>query len=139
MTRTANAFAPLVLLISSQALGASNCSDPDQGDLVTWVRSMIREAHYVLVGRVTAVISLNADFSTQVAVLDVQTPPLKGSPNFNRVGNTRSGPNFYPMVGEVRVFFIDAHRSIVDCSDYPSDTTGLVLREVERALRGSAT
>ena len=27
MTRTANAFAPLVLLISSQALAASNCSD----------------------------------------------------------------------------------------------------------------
>ena len=138
MTRTANAIAPLALLISSQVLGASNCSDPDQGDLVTWVRSMIREAHYVLVGRLSAVMSRDADFSTQVAVLEVQTP-LKGSPNFSRLGNTGSGPNLYSMVGEARVFFIDAHRSIVECSNYPSDTTELVLREVERALRGSAT
>jgi hypothetical protein len=138
MTRTANAFAPLVLLISSQALGASNCSDPDQGDLATWVRSMSGAAHYLLIGRVTGVLSLQADHSTQVAVLDVQIP-LKGTPNFNRVRNTRSGPNFYSMVGEVRVFFIDADRSILDCSDYPSDMAEQVLREVERTFHGSAT
>ena len=138
MTRTAKLFAPLALWISSQALGASHCSDPDQGDLGTWVRSMIREAHYVLIGRLSAVISLHSDFSTQVAVLEVQTS-LKGSPNFNRLGNTGSDPSLYSMVGEARVFFLDAHRSIIECSDYPSDTTELVLREVERALRGSAT
>ena len=138
VTRPAIAFATLLLLRSSQALAASNCSEPSPGDLATWVRSMVRQAHYVVIGRVTAVISLDAHRSTQVAVLDVQIA-LKGAPNLNRIRNTSSGPSFQPLVGKERVFFIDADGAIVDCSDYPSGTAERVFRKVERAFHGSAT
>jgi len=136
MARTANALATLVFLVSSQSVGAPTCGDPD--DLAKWVQSMIHSADYVFVGRVTAIISPSADFSAQIAVLEVQTP-LKGSPNFNRVGKARLCPNFQLMVGRKRVFFIDGHQTIVNCSDYPDSMTEQVLREVEHALHGSAT
>jgi hypothetical protein len=58
---------------------------------------------------------------------------------FDRVGNARSGPSFYPLVGELRVFFVDGHRTVADCSDYPRELTEPVLREVERELHGSRT
>jgi hypothetical protein len=41
-----------------------------------------------------AVLSLQPDHSTQVAILDVQVP-LKGAPILDRIGNTHSGPNSY--------------------------------------------
>src|ERR1700739_412228 len=96
MTRTAHAFATIVVLASSPALGASACTD--LGNAAKWVPSMTHEAAYIFVGRVTAVISLSADLGTQVAVLEVQTT-LKGSPTFHRVRNTRMGPNFQLMFG----------------------------------------
>ena len=136
MARTANALATLVFLVSSQSVAAPTCGDPD--DLAIWVQSMIHSADYVFVGRVTAIISPSADFSAQIAVLEVQTP-LKGSPNFNRVGKARLGPNFQLMVGRKRVFFIDGRQTIVNCSDYPDSMTEQVLREVEHVLHGSAT
>jgi hypothetical protein len=43
------------------------------------------------------------------------------------------------MFGEVRVFFVDRHQTIMGCSDYPGNITDRVLREVELALHGSAT
>ena len=136
MTRTAHAFATMAVLASSPALGVSACTD--LGNAATWVPSMTHEAAYIFVGRVTAVISLSADLGTQVAVLEVQTA-LKGSPTFHRVRNTRMGPNFQLMFGEVRVFFVDRQQTIMGCSDYPGNITDRVLREVELALHGSAT
>jgi hypothetical protein len=136
MTRTAHAFATMAVLASSPALGVSACTD--LGNAATWVPAMTHEAAYIFVGRVTAVISLSADLGTQVAVLEVQTT-LKGSPTFHRVRNTRMGPNFQLMFGEVRVFFVDRHQTIMGCSDYPGNITDRVLREVELALHGSAT
>jgi len=136
MTRSANALATLVLFVSSQSLGAPTCGDPD--DLSKWVRGVIPAARYVLVGRITAVVSPSAELSAQIAVLEVEST-LKGSPNFNRVRNAHTGPNFQRMLGKTRVFFIDGHQTIVECSDYPDSLTEQVLREVEHALHGSAT
>jgi hypothetical protein len=137
MTRTAIPYAPLLLLAASQAHAAAPACRYG-GDLAQWAGSMVRSAQYVLVGRVTAVLSPDADHSAQIAVLEVQTP-LKGSLRVNRVWNARRGLSFYSLVGRVRVFFVDGQQTIVGCSDYPDDQTGPVLREVERALRGSAT
>jgi hypothetical protein len=137
MTRTATAFAALLLLATSPARAAAPVCGYE-GDLAQWAVSMVRRAEYVLVGRVTAVISPAVAHSGQIAVLEVRTA-LKGTLSFNRVRNARTGPSFYPLVGQVRVFFVDSQRSIVGCSDYPDDQTEQVLREVERVLRGSAT
>jgi hypothetical protein len=134
--RTAAAFAAIALAVSSRALATPACVDPS--DLGLWVRSMIDQAHYVFVGRVTAVIARSADASSQVAVFEVVTP-LKGSVFFERVGNAQAATSFHPLVGELRVFFVDGHRTLVDCSDYPRDLSEPVLGEVERELRGSRT
>lgn len=137
MTRTVMACAPFLLLAASQAhAAATECRYG--GDLAQWAGSMVRSAQYVLVGRVTAVISPDADHSAQIAVLEVQMP-LKGSLRVNRVWNARRALSFYPLVGRVRVFFVDGQQTIVGCSDYPDDQTEQVLREVVRALRGGAT
>jgi len=137
MTRTATAFAALLFLATSPSHAAApECSHG--WDLAHWADSMVRRAQYVLIGRITAVISPAADHLAQIAVVEVQTP-LKGRPHFDRVWNARRGPSFYPLVGQVRVFFVDSQRTIVGCSDYPDDQSEQVLREVERALRGSAT
>jgi len=137
MTRPVTFCAALLLLGASQAQ-AQEAACTYGGDLAEWVGAMVRRSDYVLVGRVSAVLSLAGDSSVQIAVLEVRTP-LKGSLHEKRVWSRRSATNFYPMVGEVRVFFVDRHASVVGCSDYPGDQTEQVLREVERALRGSPT
>ena len=128
--RLSRVAAAVVLGLSSLDVLACTCGGPSKGREEQWVEDRLEYADIVVLARVA---SVSGDFPKS-AVLKVQET-IKGPLAPSLAVRENPCPGYRPVVGDVRVFFLQSDGQIVGCSTFDGLLSTTELLAMLHALR----